>query len=83
MIFVLSTSLKPSNAALPVSPLVAVKISMSFLSLTFVKAVLVSCGKSDNPTSLKALVGPLNNSRTYPSLSSTNGVIFSWENFPR
>ena len=82
MIFVLSTSLKPSRAALPVSPLVAVKIRISFLSSTFERAVFVSCGRSDRPTSLNALVGPLNNSRIWPSSNSTRGVMFSWENLP-
>ena len=50
-------------AAFPVSPDVAVKITISFFTLFFLAEVVSKCGKIDNAISLKAIVFPWNNSR--------------------
>ena len=63
MIFVFSTFAKPAKAALPVSPDVAVKITISFLIWFFLADVVRRCGKIDNAISLNAIVAPWNNSR--------------------
>ena len=60
VILVLPTSLKPSSAALPVSPLVALKMTMSLSSFELEVNIY---GKSCKATSLNAEVGPWNSSR--------------------
>ena len=59
----LITAANPASAAFPVSPEVAVRITISFLTLFFLAAVIRRCGRMDNAISLKAIVGPWNNSR--------------------
>ena len=63
MILTLSTSLNPSKAAFPVSPLVAVKIIISSLEPWIFSDVVNKWGKICKATSLNALVGPWNNSK--------------------
>ena len=58
------TSLKPSKAAFPVSPEVAVKINTSFVSFSASFAATNKYGNKDNAISLKACVRPWNNSNT-------------------
>ena len=65
MIRVPDTSWKPSSAALPVSPEVAVRITIPDPSC--LAAALTSRGSTDRATSLKALVGPWYSSSTYRS----------------
>ena len=55
---VLVTSQKPSNAALPVSPLVAVRITVLALSFSSCFAPVIRYGSKESATSLKAQVGP-------------------------
>ena len=70
MIFVPGTSAKPAMAALPVSPDVAVRITISFLTLFFFAAVVIRCGRMESAISLNAMVAPWNSSRKYaPSAS--------------
>ena len=58
------TSWKPSSAALPVSPEVAVSTTVSPLSPRFSFAAATSCGSIESATSLKAAVGPRKSSST-------------------
>ena len=83
MIFVPGTSQKPSMAALPVSPLVAVRIRMSSVTPHFSFAAVISRGSIDSATSLNALVGPRNSSSTVSSPTGTVGVKSSVSNLPR
>ena len=59
-----STSLNPSKAAFPVSPLVAAKIITSRSSFNCFKDNVIKCGKRDKAISLNAAVCPWNNSAT-------------------
>ena len=63
MIFVPGTSANPAKAAFPVSPDVAVKITISFFTLFFLADVTSKCGRIDHAISLNAMVAPWNNSR--------------------
>ena len=81
MIRVPDTSWKPSSAALPVSPEVAVRITTS-PAPSCLAAALTSRGSTDRATSLKALVGPWYSSSTYRSPTGTSGVRSSLANFP-
>ena len=58
-----STSAKPAKAAFPVSPDVAVKITISFFTLFFFAEVVNKCGKIESAISLNAIVAPWNNSK--------------------
>ena len=69
MIFVPATSLKPSRAALPVSPLVAVRMRISRSSFSCFLAAVSKYGNKDNARSLKANVRPWNNSAMDKSVS--------------
>ena len=64
MIFVPGTSWKPSRAALPVSPEVAVRITISSSMSSMPRALVMSCGSMESATSLNADVGPRNSSST-------------------
>ena len=77
-----STSWKPSRAALPVSPEVAVRMRMSFSMPLTVFAAVSSWGSMDRATSLKAEVGPRNSSSTPKSPTGTVGVRSSVSNLP-
>ena len=57
------TSWKPSSAALPVSPEVAVSTTVSLVLPLFSFAAATSCGSIESATSLKAAVGPRKSSR--------------------
>ena len=82
MIFVPATSQKPSIAALPVSPEVAVRIKISSSTPHFFFAAVIRCGSIESATSLKALVGPRNSSSTVSSPTGTVGVRSSVSNLP-
>ena len=82
MIRVPGTFRKPSMAALPVSPLVAVKMSISSVTPHFSRAEVISTGSMERATSLKALVGPRKSSRTVSSPTATVGVNSSVSNLP-
>ena len=58
MILVPGTSANPAMAALPVSPEVAVRITISFFTWFFLAAVVIRCGRIDNAISLNAIVAP-------------------------
>ena len=62
MILVPSTSANPASAAFPVSPDVAVRITISFFTSFFFAEVVIRCGRIDNAISLNAIVAPWNNS---------------------
>ena len=63
MILVPGTSANPARAAFPVSPDVAVKITISFVTLFFLADVTSQCGRIDTAISVNAIVAPWNNSR--------------------
>ena len=58
-----STSAKPASAAFPVSPDVAVRITIWFLILFFLAYFVRRCGRIERAISLNAIVAPWNNSR--------------------
>ena len=58
-----STSAKPAIAAFPVSPDVAVKMTISFFTPFFFAAVVIRCGRMESAMSLNAIVAPWNSSR--------------------
>ena len=58
------TSQKPSSAALPVSPLVAVSTAISSRAPALSREAVIRRGRSESATSLKALVGPRKSSST-------------------
>ena len=60
---VLAKDWKPRMAAVPVSPEVAVKITIPLWSSEFSKAVFIKRGRHCKATSLKARVGPWKSSR--------------------
>ena len=73
--FVPGTFLKPSNAALPVSPLVAAKMSISSWLPVTSQLRFIKYGNTCNAISLNAHVGPWNSSKTYKfSLIFTSGA---------
>ena len=74
------TSAKPARAALPVSPDVAVSITISFLTSFFLADVVSKCGNIDKAISLNAIVAPWNNSKKYAPSALTNGAISSVSN---
>ncbi len=74
MIFVPGTLQKPSIAALPVSPDVAVRIRISSLTPHFSFAAVIRRGSMESATSLNALVGPRNSSSTLSPPTGTVGV---------
>ena len=76
------TSRKPTRAALPVSPEVAVRIMMSSATPFSRLAAVSSWGSMDSATSLNAEVGPRNSSSTVLSPTETLGVKSSVSNFP-
>ena len=57
------TSANPARAAFPVSPLVAVRITISFFALFFFAAVVMRYGRIESAISLKAIVAPWYSSR--------------------
>ena len=59
------TSAKPARAALPVSPDVAVRITISLSMLFFLAAVVIRYGSIDRAISLNAIVLPWNSSKIY------------------
>ena len=63
MIFVPGTSAKPAIAAFPVSPEVAVRITISFFTLFFFAEVVRRCGRIESAMSLNAIVAPWKSSR--------------------
>ena len=63
MISVPGTSWKPAIAALPVSPEVAVRITIFLSSPFFFAAVVMRYGRMESAISLKAIVDPWNSSR--------------------
>ena len=69
-------------AALPVSPLVAVRMRISSSTPHFSRAAVMSRGSMDKATSLKALVGPRKSSRRVSSPTDTVGVSSSVSNLP-
>ena len=81
MIFVPGTSAKPARAAFPVSPDVAVRITISFVMLFFFAAVVRRYGRIESAISLNAMVEPWNNSSAYASPTLTSGTISSVSNF--
>ena len=82
MIFVPGTSRKPSMAALPVSPLVAVRIRISSSTPHFSREAVINRGSILSATSLKALVEPRNSSSTASSPTGTVGVSSGVSNLP-
>ena len=76
------TSWKPSSAALPVSPLVAVRITISSFTPSTSFAAVMSLGSTDSATSLNAEVGPRNSSSTKSSPTFSTGVRSSVSNLP-
>ena len=82
MIFVPGTSQKPSIAALPVSPDVAVRIMISSSTPSFSFDAVIRRGSIESATSLKALVGPRKSSRMKSSPTGTVGVRWSVSNLP-
>ena len=76
------TSRKPSSAALPVSPLVAVKTAIPSLTPSFSRDSDISRGRIDSATSLNALVGPRNNSSTWAPPTGASGAMSSVSNLP-
>ena len=81
MISVPGRSLKPSRAALPVSPEVAVRMQIFLLMPVFLTEAVMRCGSICRATSLNAHVGPCQSSRIYSlslyALSCTSGIGFS------
>ena len=75
MISVPGTSAKPAIAALPVSPDVAVKITILLSTPCFLADVVKRYGKIDNAMSLNAIVDPWKSSRLYWSPNLTSGAI--------
>ena len=63
MIFVPGTSANPAMAAFPVSPDVAVRITISSVIWFFLAATVIKCGRIESAMSLKAIVLPWNSSR--------------------
>ena len=63
MIRVPGTSAKPAMAALPVSPEVAVSMTIFRSSWFFLAETVIRWGRMDRAISLKAMVDPWNNSR--------------------
>ena len=63
MIFVPGTSANPARAALPVSPDVAVRMTISFFTPFFFADVVRSYGRSESAISLNAIVDPWKSSR--------------------
>ena len=82
MMRVPGTSRKPSMAALPVSPLVAVRMRIWSVTPHFSRAAVMSTGSMDRATSLKALVGPRKSSKMVSSPTLTVGVSSSVSNLP-
>ena len=74
MIRVPGTSWKPSSAALPVSPEVAVRMTTSPFMPSALAAAPIRWGSTDSATSLKAEVGPWYSSSTYLSATGVRGV---------
>ena len=62
MILVPATSRKPSSAALPVSPEVAVRIHIFLSGITLAAETAINRGRSWRAMSLKAQVGPCHSS---------------------
>ena len=69
-------------AAFPVSPDVAVRITVSLSSPVCFFAARISWGSMERATSLNADVGPRNSSRTYLSPTFTTGVRSFVSNLP-
>ena len=63
MIFVPGTSAKPAKAAFPVSPDVAVRITISFFTWFFFALVVIKYGRMESAISLNAIVAPWKSSR--------------------
>ena len=63
MIFVPGTSANPASAAFPVSPDVAVRITISFFTPFFFAYVVRRYGRIERAISLNAIVEPWNSSR--------------------
>ena len=82
MIRVPGTLQKPSIAALPVSPEVAVRIMISSVKPHLPFAAVIRRGSIESATSLKALVGPRKSSRMKSSPTGTVGVRWSVSNLP-
>ena len=77
------TSLKPSRAALPVSPEVAVRMTASFPPPAFCRAVVRKWGKICRAMSLKAQVGPCqSSSSSFSSLLPDKGTSFTGQGPP-
>ena len=76
------TSWKPSMAALPVSPEVAVRMTTSPFMPSALAAATMSRGSTLSATSLKALVGPWYSSSTYLSATGVRGVRSEVGNLP-
>ncbi len=69
------TSAKPTMAAFPVSPDVAVKMTILFSKPCFLAAVVIKYGKIDKAMSLKAIVEPWKSSKLYWPSSFTRGAM--------
>ena len=81
MILVPGTSAKPAIAAFPVSPEVAVRITISFFAWFFFAAVVIRYGRIESAMSLNAIVFPWNSSRKYIPSAFASGAISSVSNF--